>query len=219
MLNFSNFIQDSEVSDALKPHLQQLNMNSSMAEVHGLFTGIICFEKDTAIHWIDILDSDIDKQNILAKESIEILDAFYQMIKSSLYANDFDFQIAVLENEPFEIRLADFSLWVQSFLYGFGLNSTENNQNNTDNLSNLPSQIQEIINDFVNISRAEEYQISADEEDEQSLFELIEYVRMGVIHIADELKHLKEQDELKEFNKTSMKENTQLGHSISKLFH
>ncbi|MFK5985609.1 MAG: UPF0149 family protein [Pseudomonadota bacterium] len=189
MLNFSSFIQNSEVSDALKPFLQQLGMSSSMAEVHALFTGLICSpsQKSTehAFSWTENLDLDLDLNNLLVKEALDVLDSFYQVIETSLSSSQFDFQLAIVENDPIEIRLADFSLWVQNFLYGLGLNNSNFKKEN--NIKNASDQLQEILTDLVNISHAEDYQLENNEEDEQSLFELIEYVRVGVILIADEL--------------------------------
>ena len=189
MLNFSLFYQNSDVADALKPYLQQAGMSSSIAEAHGLFSGLICTsrEKDSqqAFSWVEKLDLEIDQDNLLVKEALDVLDSFYQMIKSSLASTEIEFQLAIIDNDPIEQRLADFSLWVQSFLYGLSLNKNFK-------LQECSKQIQEIVNDFVKLSHAEDFELNTEEknaekENEQSLFELIEYVRIGVITINDEL--------------------------------
>jgi uncharacterized protein len=189
MLNFSLFYQNSDIADALKPYLQQAGMSSSIAEAHGLFTGLICTNQgkdpQQVFPWVEKLDLDIDQDNLLVKEALEILDAFYQMIKSSLASTEIEFQLAIIDNDPIEQRLADFSIWVQSFLYGLSLNKNFK-------LQQCSKQIQEIVNDFVKLSHAEDYELTTEEENaekenEQSLFELIEYVRIGVITINDEL--------------------------------
>ncbi len=188
MLNFSLFYQNSDIADVLKPYFQQAGMSSSMAEAHGLFSGIICTaDQKTSLQpfsWVEKLDLEIDKSNLLVKEALYVLDSFYEMIKSSLATTELEFQLAIIDNDPFEQRLCDFSLWVQSFLYGLSLN----NNFNPDQCS---QQIQEIINDLVKISHAEDYEICTEtediqEENEQSLFQLVEYVRVCVIIINDE---------------------------------
>ncbi len=214
MLDFSSFIQNSEVSDALKPYLQQLGMSSSMAEVHGLFSGLICSSQklpsQEVYFWTKNLDLEIDINNLLVKEALEVLDSFYQMIKTSLSSAEFDFQLAIVEEDTFDIRLADFSLWVQNFLYGLGLNSSASKKDNK--ISNPSPQLQEIISDLVNISHAEDYQLEGNEEDEQSLFELMEYVRLGVILIADEMSQ--------EMPNTSLANDSDMGiKSTTSLFH
>jgi len=187
MLNFSSFLQNSDAAEGLKPYLQHVGMSSSIAEAHGLFSGLICLENSKKQEsedkktpsWLKTLDLDYDDNNLLVKEAIEVVDAFYQSIKTSLTSTDIEFQLAIFENDTIEQRLADFSIWVQSFLYTLGLNKNFN-------LQDCSEQTQEIINDLVKISHAEDYELSAEEEDEQSLFELIEYVRIGTIIISDE---------------------------------
>lgn len=188
MLNFSLFFDNSDASEGLKPFLQQIGMSSSIAEAHGLFTALICLANKTipeqdnkqTISWVSNLDLDIDQNNLLVKEALEVIDSFYQAIKSSLSSTDMEFKLAIVDNDPLEQRLGDFSIWVQSFLYGLGLNKNFKLQENSQ-------QLQEIINDLVKLSHAEDYELNSEEEDnEQSLFELIEYVRIGVIIISDE---------------------------------
>jgi uncharacterized protein len=189
MLNFSSFLQNSETAEELKPFLQQVAMSSSIAEAHGLFSGLICLENTTkqeqeqennkTLSWVNKLDLDIDNNNFLVKEALEVVDSFYQSIKNSLSSSDIEFQLAIFENDSIEQRLADFSIWVQSFLYALGLNKQFK-------IQQCSEQTQEIINDLVNLSHAEDYELSAEEEDEQSLFEMIEYVRISTIIINDE---------------------------------
>ena len=187
MLNFSSFLKSSDAAEGLKPFLQQIGMSSSIAEAHGLFTGLVCMANTTkqnkenkeAFFWANKLDLDIDQNNLLVKEALEIVDAFYQSIKTSLTSTDIEFQLLIFENDALEQRLADFSIWVQSFLYALGLNKHFK-------LEDCSEQVQEIINDLVQLSNAEDYELSAEDDDEQSLFELIEYVRIGTIIISDE---------------------------------
>jgi len=216
MLNFSSFIQNSEVSDALKPFLQQLDMSSSMAECHGLFTGIICsvnknsINKEPAqqIDWFGLIDLEADKNNLLVKEAIEVLNSFFEMIQNSLSSNEFDFQLAIVEDEPLDIRLADLSLWLQNFLYGISLNAAD--ADNENSLNKASKELQEIVADFVNISHADDYQLEGSEEDEKSIFELMEYVRVGVLLINDELNINPEND--KQDKQPTHRPTTQLFH-------
>jgi uncharacterized protein YgfB (UPF0149 family) len=118
MLDFSSIHQNSAISEALQPFLQQIGMSSSIAEAHGLFSGLICTANNNkeTYFWVKKLDLDIDNNNLLAKEAIEVIDTFYQTIKSSLDATEIEFQLAVNEEDTLNDRVSDFSLWVQSFL-------------------------------------------------------------------------------------------------------
>ena len=188
MLNFSSINQNSSISEALQPFLQQIGMSSSVAEAHGLLSGLICSGSNNQgnDYWLNKLDLDIDQNNVMVKEAIEVIDAFYQTIKSSLDATEIEFQLAIDDNSSLNDRLSDFSLWVQSFLYGMGLNS------NFD-MQKCSEQVKEIVTDFVQISHADDYKLDIDtlENDEHALFELMEYVKISVILINDELnKHI-----------------------------
>jgi len=175
---------DSEVSESLRPFLQKVGMSSSLPEAHGLFSGILCGssaeQKKKQRLWLSLLDLKIDAGDMLAQEAIDVVDGFYKTTLNALSASELDFQLAINEHASLDERLEDFSIWVQGFLYGIGLS-------HSDDFSKNSEQVQEFMQDLLQISQAEEYELSDSEEDEHALFELIEYVRVGVLLVFEEL--------------------------------
>ena len=55
----------------------------------------------------------------------------------------------------------------------------------------MPEDVAELVRDITEISRADFEIEEADEDDEQAFSEVVEYVRMGVLLINDELQPLK----------------------------
>jgi len=196
MDNQQNQLNFNELTDYFRPFLQQIGMNSSLAEAHGLFAGILCvnppsindnLDKNDSEEnldsqdniWFELLDLEIDQNNYLAVEAKKEVDVFYQSILQQLNSEDMDFKLLITDDDNINERVADFSIWIQSFLYGLGLNK--------DALLDKGSEeVKDFIKDIVQISHAEDYELSSEDEDENALFELIEYVRMGVLLIYQE---------------------------------
>ena len=72
------------------------------------------------------------------------------------------------------------SEWCQGFLLGFSHNEARNR-------AELPTDVEELLADFVEITRIELETGEDPEEDENALMEIEEYVRMGVIYIMESL--------------------------------
>ncbi|MBF0266649.1 MAG: YecA family protein [Gammaproteobacteria bacterium] len=182
--NTQNKLNFNELTEYFRPFLQQIGMNSSLAEAHGLFTGILCVNppslKETQTFlWFDLLDLHMDSNNYLASEARNEIDVFYQSILAQLNSEDLDFKLLISEEDNINDQVTDFSVWIQSFLYGLGLNKEAL-------LDKGSQEIKDFIKDIVEISHAEDYQLSDSDEDENALFELVEYVRMGVLLIYQE---------------------------------
>jgi len=175
---------DNQVSESLRPYLQKVGMSSSVPEAHGLFTGILCGssseQKKKKWLWLSLLDLNVDDSDMLAQEAIGVVDEFFGATLNGLSASELDFKLAIEEHASLDERLEDFSIWVQGFLYGLGLSHNEDFSKNSE-------QVQEFMQDLLQISNAEEYELSDDDEDERALFELIEYVRVGVLLVFEEL--------------------------------
>lgn len=169
--------------DDLKPFLQQIGMNSSVVEAHALFTGLNCSQvesnEDNNV-WLDKLNLGIDQQNVLDREAVEVLNKYYNEVNQHLNSIELSFQLPISDADSIAEQLSDFALWVENFLYGFSMGDKVE-------LTSCSEQLQEIIKDFVSLSRADDYEATTDDDNEKVLVELIEYVRVAVLNIYDEL--------------------------------
>jgi uncharacterized protein len=97
-----------------------------------------------------------------------------------------------LEFEPLlpddEVALQDraraLSQWCQGFLYGYGMAALPQAED-------IPSNVDEVLRDLTHIGRATVDLTEVNEEEEQAYAEVIEYVRVGVQLIHDELQSVK----------------------------
>ena len=74
--------------------------------------------------------------------------------------------------------------WCQGFLYGFGAAGTANR-------ATLPEDVPEVLADFAQMSHAGEVGAEALEVEEEAYAELVEFLRVGVQLIYDELAALR----------------------------
>jgi uncharacterized protein YgfB (UPF0149 family) len=84
------------------------------------------------------------------------------------------------DEEPIDVRTAALAQWCQGFLYGLGAGAI------TD-ATGLPGDAGEIVRDFTEISRAGVDATQEAESNEAAYAELVEFVRVGVQLLFEEL--------------------------------
>lgn len=151
----------------------------SVAEVHGLMTGMLCMDPSASFgKW----RSEMKTLGILAgqgkPEALECLIPLFDGTRDRFAADEFEFTPCLPDDEyPIDERVGALGEWCQGFLIGLGEAKA--------NLS-WPGQCHEIITDLIAISNVDPD--SNRDDDENSLMELIEYVRVGVELIRMELR-------------------------------
>jgi uncharacterized protein YgfB (UPF0149 family) len=92
-----------------------------------------------------------------------------------------EFELLLPEDAaPLAERTQALAQWCQGFLYGLGAGSI------TD-ASQLPGEVGEIVRDFIEITRAGVEGEPEDESSENAYVELVEFVRVGVQLLFEEL--------------------------------
>jgi uncharacterized protein YgfB (UPF0149 family) len=153
------------------------------AEIHGLLCGLICAgaaadDDDWRTRIEPGLFRDDDPQ-ILATEAF--LNELFAISLSQLNGDDFNFSLLLPDDEvSFSQRASSLSRWCQGFLSGLGLGGMDKSQV-------LPATVQEFLRDLVAITQLDCELAEADDAEEQSYIELVEYVRMGVLLVNQEL--------------------------------
>ena len=160
--------------------LSQENIIVDAAEVQGILCGMLgggMTADDQS--WIEAL-SDVVNQgdgfSATAKGQIVLI--FNEICQQYV---DPDFSLALClpdDASPINERGAALREWVQGFLLGFGLHQ--------DDLSACSPDVKEALEDFIEIARMDE-EMTADEESEQALFEVMEYVRITAMLCFNEL--------------------------------
>ena len=175
----NNYPDYNVVNDALT----RVESEQDASEQHGQLCALFCLiESITLEQWLDIALPKGGKGDALVAETRSILTEIYTETIDTIDAEDFGFQLLLPDDDSMlSTRLQAVSHWCQGFLMGI----THAGITDIDKLaSNLP----EIVRDFVEVSRAESFEIENSEEDEASFVEISEFVRMGTLLFRVEFK-------------------------------
>lgn len=170
--------------------IERIGADTGVAEMHGQLVGQVCSQTNlTAEEWMstampELIDA-ISSGDALAKESAKVLTDLFQGTAASLEDRQLGFQLLLPDDEnALEQRIIELGEWCQGFLLGLAVGGIKDFQN-------LPGELPDLMNDIVEISRAESYELENENEDEAAYMDLNEYVRLGVMMAWEELHLLK----------------------------
>jgi len=150
------------------------------AEAHGYLCGAICVHRDfTLAEWLDEILPDGSTADHGRFESLR------DTSDATLSGTEMEFQPLLPDDkEPLAARGEALGAWCQGFLYGFGAAGTANR-------SVLPESVSEFLADLARISQAGDVGSEAEEAEEAAYAELVEFLRVGVQLVYDELAALR----------------------------
>jgi len=164
--------------DSINNALLQVDATAETSEAHGTLCGMICIQgKGDANHWIShITDEDISN-NIETQESHSILLALHDKTLADIIGQNYELSLLMHDDdEALDIRVEDLCLWCQGFLYGLSIAGL-------NDISALPKEGTEILQDMSDISKAGYDPEADDNENEMAFAEITEYIRIGVYFI------------------------------------
>ena len=164
--------------DDIAAGLREHNVVISPSEIHGQLCGYICAgENMNGVAWLDA--SHMKNQKALF---MQLYQASFQTISDF----SFDFQLLIPDDEcDIYLRAQALGEWCQGFLAGIGvagLNPEEDLSEETIDALMHVELISEI--DYENLS--------VEEEDERSFFEVVEYIRLAVLMVYADMCSLDE---------------------------
>ncbi len=152
------------------------------AEAHGTLTGCLCA---TAGYRFEDWLREILPEGRPAPPASAALAELFGATAAALMQPDMEFEALLPGDEqPIEARTAALAQWCQGFLYGLGAGGMAD-------ASTLPGDAGEIVRDFTEISRAGVDPTQAEESNEAAYAELVEFVRVGVQLLFEELAGLR----------------------------
>lgn len=177
-----NVVQKPEYDD-IQRCLRGPEGGSGAAEAHGTLCGLLCIAAD------DLPDSWI--QNTLADAGETVasigedrhtqLAELHRMTLQELNGTQFDFQLLQPDDDTqLGLRADALGRWCQGFLYGLALRGLKT-------FDQLPEDIREILEDLSEITQANFSEGEGEQEGEDAYANLVEYVRVGVQLVFDEL--------------------------------
>ena len=167
--------------DSLELSLKRVDSPLTAVELHGLLTGMlsasyaISFEKLLG----EILEEEQDPADALVREAVKTFKQLFDEMKSILNDPELGFELILPDEEhPLPKRLQALGQWCQGFVYGVGRGGVTT--------AALKGDAAELLKDFTEISRISE-EAEGGEDDEEAYMELVEYIRVGVLLINEEL--------------------------------
>jgi uncharacterized protein YgfB (UPF0149 family) len=159
----------------------------NLSELHGGLCGVVCAGgRDGARGWLgDMLDdckADADTMSELAGR----LEALGNATWNGLCSLSLDFRPLLPDEDcAIEQRAEALGLWCHGFIAGLVIGGLDL----SDDQAEVSEELTELVSDFAQISRAGAATDEATdpESGEVSLFELVEYVRVGAQYIFEEL--------------------------------
>jgi uncharacterized protein len=162
----------------VEPLLAQERSLADTAEAHGTLAGCLCGASGYRFEdWLREILPDGRAEG----EAAATLRQVFEATAAALLQPDMEFQLLLPgEEQPIEARTAGLAHWCQGFLYGLGAGAI------TD-ASELPGEVGEIVRDFIEITRAGVDTTQGEESNESAYAELVEFVRVGVQLLFEEL--------------------------------
>jgi len=163
-------------------HVQQLLAQerslADAAEAHGTLAGCLCGAVGYRFEdWLKEILPEGRARAAAAATLQELFDA----TAGALREPDMEFELLLpADEQPIEARTAALAEWCQGFLYGLGTGRIPD-------ASSLPGEVGEVVRDFLEISRADVDATQGEESNETAYAELVEFVRVGVQLLFEEL--------------------------------
>jgi len=154
------------------------------AEAHGTLTGCLCATVGYRFEdWLLEILPEGRAQPLAAAQ----LRSLYQETTGALHGSDMEFELLLPEDESsLDTRTVALAQWCQGFLYGLGGSAIQDT-------NGLPGDVGEIVRDFSEITRVGVDSGQSAESNESAYAELVEFVRVGVQLVFEELSPLRDQ--------------------------
>ena len=169
--------------DLAKDALQKLNTDDTISSAHGLLCGFYCVKQDISLDdWLNEVLVSTDLNNILEKESHHIMAEIFNNTSDQLADPTLNFWPVIADDmRPLREQAKTLVEWCQGFLVGLGLSSVETSD----------EEVLEMIKDISEISQLDAELLDS-EENTQDFYELVEFIRMGVLFIQETLQPSKQ---------------------------
>jgi len=148
------------------------------AEAHGTLAGCLCALADYSFQdWL----REILPEGRAEADAADTLYGLYTATAAALEQTDMEFEpLLPSDAQPLAARTAALAEWCQGFLYGLGSGSIPD-------VGRLPGDVGEIVRDLTEITRAGVDDGEGEESNEGAYAELVEFVRVGVQLLFEEL--------------------------------
>ena len=161
-------------------HIAESTSPYEPAEIHGILCGMLCLDTTlTHSNWLQRLAHDGATHGM---HSAQHLNTLFDATIGQLHDDELAFALLLPDDETnISVRAASLGYWCQGFLTGLGLAGL-------NDVTQLGDDTREFLNDVSQIAQIGLDGDSGDEEDEAAYIEIIEYLRIGVLLLGQELR-------------------------------
>jgi len=177
----------------LETALRLIDNDTDPSELHGTVGGLLCADNRASVnHWLSSLFPNKIEDDMKLDEIKQALGRLFEETRQQLSDPLSAFDLLLPGDDySFEQQILALGEWCQGFLIGLNLGGIED-------FNKLQGEAKEFTKDMVEIARAGvSYDFSEDEEDQQAYVQLVEYVRVGVMLVNDELNAIPGASEVK----------------------
>lgn len=158
---------------------------TDLPEAHGTLAGALCSSRSVSLE--DWLREIFPEGQAGAAETAML--AVFEWTRHVLDTRQFAFQPLLPDDEtPVEARAVALGQWCQGFLYGLGSQPIPE-------IEQLPAEVAELVRDLTALTQIGVDAEESVEANEQAYAELVEFVRIGVQVLYDELAKFRDTDE------------------------
>lgn len=169
----------------LEDTLAQAGSTTEAAEAHGSLCGALCIASPYGIDaWLEEL---LEESSASNPQWRSVLERVFAETAEALSGGAMSFEpLLPDDDQPLSDRAAALAHWCSGFLYGLGA------AGQGISLDSLPDEAGEIVQDMREITRAALDTQEPTETDEQAYAELVEFIRVGVQLVYEELAPLRD---------------------------
>lgn len=165
----------------IKNALTSVQSPYSPEDCHGMLCAMLIVNNSLKFkRWLDEICTHTRSEHEITSSEQDALSILYDQTRQELNDALLNFSLLIPEeNSSLSERVSSLKKWCDGFLFGLALAGVKD-------MSQLPEDSFEIMQDIVTISQASE----GDEEDEMNeaaYLDIVEYVRMGVLLVNEEL--------------------------------
>jgi uncharacterized protein len=162
--------------------LHEAGVTTGASEAHGIITGVLSAPNGARVAWQDlILGRGAKAAHGASAELARLLAALHHSAYAHLSGVECDFAPLLPGDEhSLAEQIEALSDWCRGYLYGLHAGGVRDAQQ-------LSGDAGEIVRDITRISEAELDDALADEEEARALVEIVEYLRVGVQLVFEEL--------------------------------
>lgn len=170
--------------DALEEALRSAGALGETAEIHGEYCGLVCLMgQEAAAPWSAGVNEGANSQ-----EMVGLLEVLADQTWKSLDEGNMNFTpLLPTDDAPLEFRADSLGLWCQGFVHGLGVAGAQDDINPIFKTGVT----RDIVGDFSEIARAAFAEEETEGEGEAAYMELVEYVRVSVQLVFEELHGLR----------------------------